>query len=217
VVSSDRKESENLPSLYQLVTNKMCTPCPSKATCSKGVITECEKGFKRETSFFQFTNPRCVIDKDQMTKEKKYTKEFKEIVAREMGRVECGYSNKENLIDENLKLQLKEKMLPQDYEYIDITYANIFSDDEFKTFNDSDGRVYILSERPTYSFYCQLTNAFVKLVKIVLDNLLYSLSAVSTLFALLFGILYIRQWIWESGQVSVAYNLALMRLKEHKK
>jgi hypothetical protein len=217
-VKLDHKEDEDLQSLSQLVINIMCTQCPPKATCSNGIITECEKGFKRETSFFRLAKPyytHCAIDKDQITKARKYTKEFKEIIAREMGKVTCGYVDRDNLIDENLMLQLKDIMPPQDYEYIDVALENIRQDDDILIENE-DGENYIVSKKPTFSFYCQLTFAISKLIKKFFDNLSYSLTIVTTLSLLLFGFWYIRQRIWERRQVSAAFGLALTRLSEEK-
>ncbi|RIA87606.1 Man1-Src1p-C-terminal domain-containing protein [Glomus cerebriforme] len=225
----DHKEVGNVQSLIQLLINIMCTHCPPKATCSNGVIAECEKGFKQETSFFRLTKPyytHCAIDKEQTTKAKKYTKEFKELVAREMGRVTCGYGDNDNLLYENLKLQLKEKMPPQDYKYINDIDENITKIREEDQENDiyveeenedSISRLYIFSKKPTYSFYCQLTFAFVNLIENIFDNLFYSLTVVLTSSLLLFGTLYIRQWIWEKRQISTAFGLALTRLNENKR
>lgn len=218
-VKPDYKEVEDSQSSSQFVINLMCTQCPPKATCSNGIITECEKGFKRETSFFRLAKPyytHCAIDKDQMTKARKYTKEFKEIIAREMGRVTCGYEDKDNMLYENLILQLKDIMPLQDYKYINVTYETICEDDDINIEN-KDGENYIFSKKPTFSFYCQLSFAIAKLIKKFFDNLSYSLTVVSASSLLVFGFWYIRQRIWERRQVSAAFGLALTRLNEEKR
>ncbi|GET04360.1 related to sister chromatid separation protein [Rhizophagus clarus] len=218
-INPDQREDEGSQSSSQLIISIMCTQCPHKAMCSNGMITECEKGFKRETSLFRLAKPyytHCVIDKDQMTKARKYTKEFKEIIAREMGKVECGYEDRDSLTYENLVLQLENMMPPQDYEYINTTYENILLDDDIFIENE-DGEKYIFSKKPTFSFYCQLTFAIAKLTKKFFDNLSYSFTIVSTSSLLIFGFWYIRQRIWERRQVSSAFGLALTRLSEEKR
>ncbi|CAG8588568.1 4373_t:CDS:2, partial [Funneliformis mosseae] len=217
--TSSHQEGENDSTSSQLINDQTCTPCPKGSICSKGVITECERGFKLETSYFRLNKPYCVIDKDQMANAKKYTKEFKEIVAHETGRFECGY-DKDNLIYENLKLRLKEKMPSQDYaKYSEDVYKNIEHDDDIYFIKkDHNGTVItsIYSKKPTYGIYCQLSNAVVNLFNNVFDNPFYSLIVVSTISAILFLFLSVRRWMWERNQVNDAFNLALMRLSEKK-
>ncbi|CAI2178207.1 13474_t:CDS:2, partial [Funneliformis geosporum] len=216
---TSHQDVQNDSPTSESINDQTCTPCPNGSICSNGVITECERGFKLEKSYIRFNKPYCVIDKDQMANAKKYTKEFKEMIAHETGRFECEY-DKDNLIYKDLKLRLKEKMPPHDFDkYSEDVFKNIEHDDDIYFIEkDHNGttKASIYSKKPTYGFYCQLSNSIVNLFKNVFDNPFYSLIILSTSSAILFIFLSVRRWIWERRQVNVAFNLALMRLSERK-
>ncbi|CAJ0847385.1 1564_t:CDS:2 [Entrophospora sp. SA101] len=93
--------------------NHLCTSCPDFGICKDGRLVACEEGFIIFNSSFSFINPllvSCEIDSDQVVKVSKYANAIKKTSAKELGNIECGYGDRENLEIDNIKLKIRKEM-----------------------------------------------------------------------------------------------------------